>query len=257
MVSGLPRSRRSSARPAPPAVHSVHGSPSNARVASSPDTSAHTVQPRGSSPAAASRPPGPALPGTGAGQPAARSAASSHSHAAPRDVRANTCRYLPPVAGCSWHFHSVPRNPSFSLEARSKGGRRPRPSLRGTVGANGELKACASLRGSEETARHSPRSPAGGGMSRMWFEPVKSNPKAALWSMMGLVILLALVLVGVIVYSAWGGATLSYALTESGVEIVYGPSHVHIPREEISGVQVYGRLSGGRRLFGTALPRLR
>lgn len=94
-------------------------------------------------------------------------------------------------------------------------------------------------------------------MSRMRFEPVKSNPKAALWSMMGLVILLALVLVGVIVYSAWGAATLSYALTESGVEIVYGPSHVHIPREEITGVQVYERLSGGRRLFGTALPRLR
>lgn len=91
----------------------------------------------------------------------------------------------------------------------------------------------------------------------MRFDPVKSNSKAWTNGSIALVVLVGLGVIGLIVYSAWGGATLSYAITASHVEIEYGPSLIQIPRAEIEEVRILDQVSGGRRLFGTSMPGLR
>src|SRR5690606_24932594 len=208
--------------------------------------------------------PGGGVPAAGPGAPGHRRRPAGRKERGQQPQPCCTSRrsrqHLPLSPSCRWLFLALPfcSSQSFLFAGSPQQGRAEAPAL--LARNRRRQRGIESMRVFTRKRRDGKalqESPAGGDMSRMRFEPVKSNPKAALWSMMGLVILLALVLVGVIVYSAWGGATLSYALTESGVEIVYGPSHVHIPREEITGVQVYERLSGGRRLFGTALPRLR
>lgn len=55
--------------------------------------------------------------------------------------------------------------------------------------------------------------------------------------------------------TVWGVYDLHYTLTETTLEISYGPTKVEIPRDEILSVEQVA-VSGGKRLFGTALPGL-
>lgn len=53
----------------------------------------------------------------------------------------------------------------------------------------------------------------------------------------------------------WGAKDLHYILTETTLEISYGPTQVEIPRDEILSVEQVA-VTGGNRLFGTSLPGL-
>jgi len=89
------------------------------------------------------------------------------------------------------------------------------------------------------------------------FDPVsKSNPRAWLRATIGLVIVTGLVVVGLLVHSIWGSATLSYTITDDTVGIRYGPTFARIPRSQITDVRIHDELTGARRHFGTAITGL-
>lgn len=61
----------------------------------------------------------------------------------------------------------------------------------------------------------------------------------------------------VMIETVWGVYDMHYTLTESALEITYGPTHVQIPRQEILSVnQVAVSQKRGSRVYGTGMPGL-
>ena|GEM_PF-1208186 len=95
----------------------------------------------------------------------------------------------------------------------------------------------------------------GGAALKREFEPVAAPRSAWIWFILVLTGLTLVWAGWLMIRTVWGVNDLHYTLTETTLEISYGPTQVEIPRNEILSVEQVA-VSGGKRLFGTALPGL-
>lgn len=88
------------------------------------------------------------------------------------------------------------------------------------------------------------------------FKPAGGRSSKSLWWLVAFIGLISLVPILALGRAVVGRANLTYELTPSAVVIHYAPANLTVPRQEITGVQVFDRLTEGRRVMGTGMPGL-
>ncbi|MDF2630478.1 MAG: hypothetical protein K0R39_4309 [Symbiobacteriaceae bacterium] len=90
----------------------------------------------------------------------------------------------------------------------------------------------------------------------MTFQPVNTRSARWLWLLPAL-IAVAMLLPTFLLGRTWvGAANMSYELTPTDLVIHFAGEPARISRSDITEVQIYDRLTEGRRLMGTAIPGL-
>lgn len=88
------------------------------------------------------------------------------------------------------------------------------------------------------------------------FKPAAGRSTKALWWLVGFIAVISLLPLLALGRGVSGRSGLAYELTPTDLVIHYPPANVTVPRQAITGMQIYDRLTQGRRDMGTAMPGL-